>query len=33
MKKHLRSLLAFLIALLLLCCLAFADTGPKPSAS
>ena len=33
MKKHLRSLLAFLIAVLLLCCLAFADTGPKPSAS
>lgn len=33
MKKHLRSLPALLIAVLLLCCVAFADTGPKPSAS
>lgn len=33
MKKHLRSLPALLIAVLLLCCVAFADTGPKPSAA
>ena len=33
MKKHLRSLSALLIAVLLLCCVAFADTGPKPSAA
>ena len=33
MKKHLRSLPALLIAVLLLCCVAFADTGPKPSAT
>lgn len=33
MKKHLRSLLALLIAAMLLCCIAMADTGPKPSAS
>jgi hypothetical protein len=33
MKKHLRFLPALLIAVLLLCCVAFADTGPKPSAS
>lgn len=33
MKKSLRSLLAFLIAATVLCCIAMADTGPKPSAS
>ena len=33
MKKSLRSLLAFLIAAAVLCCIAMADTGPKPSAS
>ena len=33
MKKHLRSLLALLIAAMLLCCIAMADTGPKPSAA
>ena len=33
MKKHLRSLPALLIAVLLLCCVTFADTGPKPSAA
>ena len=33
MKKYLRSLPALLIAVLLLCCVAFADTGPKPSAA
>ena len=33
MKKSLRSLLAFLIAATVLCCIALADTGPKPSAS
>ena len=33
MKKHLRSLPALLIAVLLLCCVAFADTGPKPIAA
>lgn len=32
-KKSLRSLLAFLIAAAVLCCIAMADTGPKPSAS
>ena len=33
MKKYLRSLLALLIAAMLLCCIAMADTGPKPSAA
>ena len=33
MKKRLCSLLALLIAAMLLCCVAFADTGPKPSAA
>lgn len=33
MKKSLRSLLAFLIAATVLCCIAMADTGPKPSAA
>ena len=33
MKKSLRSLLAFLIAAAVLCCIAMAATGPKPSAS
>ena len=33
MKKSLRSLLAFHIAATVLCCIAMADTGPKPSAS
>lgn len=33
MKKSLRSLLAFLIAATVLCYIAMADTGPKPSAS
>lgn len=33
MKKSLRSLLAFLIAATMLCCIAMADTGPKPSAA
>ena len=33
MKKHLRSLPALLIAVLLLCRVTFADTGPKPSAA
>ena len=33
MKKRLCSLLALLIAAMLLCCIAMADTGPKPSAA